>query len=156
MGNGDHIVNFRFRQRLVRQYAEMVKIHQAGDHDLNEVRPLRPCFRDQCAVLHHIVKAAPDEAAVMAVFMDRKCGRAVANAVLLGDLRRKKSDAPCVAAVAQVFRAAAPVFLQPLAHQRFIDPFLLVRNGGLPVNTVEHHVNVAVCPHTLPLFLSTQ
>ena len=57
---------------------------------------------------------------------------------------------------AQVFRAAAPVFLQPLAHQRFIDPFLLVRNGGLPVNAVEHHVNVAVCPHTLPLFLPTQ
>ena len=38
----------------------------------------------------------------------------------------------------------------------FIDPFLLVRNGGLPVNAVEHHVNVAVCPHTLPLFLQTQ
>ena len=94
MGQLDHPADvLRLRARL-RQDAEVVKIDEAGDHELDEVRPLLPCLVQQGAVFVLRVEAAADEGPIVPAAVDGKGWTAVIDAVFPRQLPRPQADAP--------------------------------------------------------------
>ena len=87
VGDFRELCNEILRHRLVGQNAVVIEIHQPGDHKLDKVSA---AFFDLCDKRAEIVdrfKAAPDEAPVVPLAVDRKDRRAVADAVFWGQLR---------------------------------------------------------------------
>ena len=71
---GDHAGDFLPLERRARDHAAVIEVDQAGDHDLDKVRPAGDCLADQGAVFAEAVKRPPDEAAVASLAADGKPG----------------------------------------------------------------------------------
>ena len=107
---GDHIGDLRPVERRAGERAKLVEVDQAGDHDLDEIRPEGNGLVHQRAVFGEIGKRAPDKAAVAALPADGKARLAIVDAVFRSQNLRAPCGAERIAAVAQEAHAAGGVF----------------------------------------------
>ena len=147
VGQLDHPADvLRLRARL-RQDAEVVKIDEAGDHELDEVRPLLPCLVQQGAVFVLRVEAAADEGPIVPAAVDGKGWTAVIDAVFPRQLPRPQADAPGVPAVAQEADPARLIIRQPRADEAVKRMLLLRVDGGAIIHAVEDHMDMQIAEH---------
>ena len=149
VGRFDHDPNLLPVQGFFREDAEPVQIHQAGNHNFDEIPSGIPHRSDQRPVRLPAVKAPADEAAVMAPLVNGKDRRPVCDAVLRRQRPGPESYPPAVPAVPQVHKAQFPVARQSAANQVLPGAVPMGRNGVFVVNAVQDHMDVAVCVHTI-------
>ena len=148
--HGDHGADLAFGQRPPGDDAVVVKVHQAGDHELDKMGSLGFRFGHKRAVFVRRVKAAADEAAVVPGFVDREGGHTVADAVFRREPGGKRAHAPAVAAVAQIGIAAQLILPERFAHGLLLHAVLMAGDGVLPPDPVKDHMNMTV-NHGSPL-----
>ena len=136
----------------VGQHTVVVEVHQARDHDFDEVPAARTDLRGQRPEFRLRFIAAADEAAVVAALVDREAGRAVADAVFLRDLRGKFACAPAVAAVAQKGEAERSIVRQCAPDEGLVRRRFVPGQRGLPVGAVQRHMDMTVTVHALASF----
>ena len=147
MGNVNQLPDFfRFQPRL-RQHAEPVKIHQAGNHNFDEIRPVFPGVHDYFREFFQILVLFADEAAVVPRLAQRSQRRPVGDAVLPCQLPGPFAHAPAVAAVPEIGKTQIIIPGKGLPNPLLIGLLPMPGNGRLPVFSVEHHVDVAVSVH---------
>ena len=129
----------------------MVKIHQAGDHQLDEVRAAGNRLVHQRAIAIEILVGSANERAIAPLAADGKARRAVFDAVFRRELRRPARHAQLVAAVAQIAHARRGVIPQPGANPVVLHLLPMPPQRPAKVLAVQRHVHMAVSEHDISL-----
>ena len=125
-------------------HTAVIEVDQAGDHDLDKVRPAGDCLADQGAVFAEAVKRPPDEAAVASLAADGEAGRAVIDAIFRRQRPRAIRYAELVAAIAQKAHAVGGIVGEAGADPAVLHAVAVHAQRPAEVDAVERHVDVAI------------
>ena len=138
------------------QDTEPVKIHQAGDHQLDKIRPLIFVFFHKFPKTVDRIILFPNKAPVVPCLTQGRTGGFVGDAEFLGHFPGLQANAPFVTAVPKVRKSKFLIVFQGLPDKIGIYLILMPGNGLFPVFPVQDHVNVAVRFHFPHLARSSQ
>ena len=147
VGNMDKLPDpFRWLSRFC-QYTEAIKIHNAGDHDLNKIRAVFPVADHQVRIFPQVLIAKADKASVVPFKAQRCQGRYIADAIFRRKPSRAGTDPPTVTAIPQVGISLLSVGFQGAADKGFVRSLPVPCDSGTPIDAVKKHVYMAVNFH---------
>ena len=152
MGDGDELGDLGSGQTVFRQHAEMVKVHQSGDHDLDKIRALGLHGQHQGVEFFFVFVGLADESAIVPGLAQGRERCAVTNTVVRCQFPGPSAYAPAVAAVAQVGIAPGLIGSQGGMDEGILGLRLVSGDGFPPIFAVQNHVHMAIVEHTAPSF----
>ena len=152
MGNMHQLSDLCAGQAFLRQHPKAVKIHEAGDHDLDKIAALCPGLLHKLSEFFEIFIGFSDKGTVMPFFAQIGQGRTVGNAVIRRQFPRPFAGVPAIAAVPQVAVACIPVALQHPMDKGLVRPLAVPADGAFPVLPIQNHMHMYVAAHNCLLF----
>ena len=146
--NVNQLPDFVRLHTILRQDAKPVKVHQSGNHNFDKIRTVVSVFLYELRIFPEILVFFSDKTAVVSGLAQGAEWCPVGNPIISGQFSGPLSHAPAVTAVPEPDKAQLLITGKYPANPDLVHSFPVPADGGLPVQTIQYHMDMTIQAHT--------
>ena len=152
VGDVNHLAHLGGFQIEMRDAPELVEVHDAGGHNLDEIGTLRSRLFHKCRISTQILERTPHDGTIPAFAVDGENGRTVVDAILGSNALGQMRHAVLVAPVAHKCHPMFAIGLEACANMRLVRPVGMARHALRVVHAIHCNMRMTFAEHRTPSF----